>query len=84
MKDFRKLSKNLQSSIFQYRIDDFNKQIIELINFLSQELEESINTEKQDEIKKIIDNINKAFINKDYLLFADILKYELEINYEVN
>ncbi|WP_017211313.1 hypothetical protein [Clostridium beijerinckii] len=78
------LSENLQKSIFEYNIDEFNKQVIELINFLTQELEERVVLKKQDEmsiIKTIIDNINFAFCNKDYLLFADILKYELESNF---
>ncbi|MVX62353.1 hypothetical protein GKZ28_01385 [Clostridium chromiireducens] len=87
MNDLMKLSENIQSSIFHYRIDDFNKQLIELINLLEQELANGIKIENQDKIstiKKIIGSINIAFENKDYLLFADILKYELEANFKVD
>lgn len=83
MNDLTKLSVDLQNSIFEYDIDKFNKQVIELINLLSQNIEDSISENEQDKIfliRKIIDKINIAFCNKDYLLFADMLKYELEIN----
>lgn len=87
MNDLMQLSSSLQENIFEYRIDEFNKQVVELINFLTEELQENINIGKQNEIQniqRIIENINFAFCNKDYLLFADILKYELENYLQVN
>lgn len=83
MSDLIKLSQNIQTSIFEYNINEFNTQVIELITLLQEELEHSINNKNEDMfilLKRIIDDINFAFSNKDYLLFADILKYELEPN----
>lgn len=78
------LSYNIQNSIFKYDVNQINKDIIDLINTLVEE----VNNQKDEDtiffIKQIIDNLNFAFCNRDYLLFGDILKYELEPNLKLS
>ncbi|MCY6483669.1 hypothetical protein OW763_04815 [Clostridium aestuarii] len=68
--------KQIRENIFDYRVDEFINDTVSLIDELSKDLKNLIN---EDEVKfnEIINYINISLQNKDYLLLADILKYEL-------
>jgi len=65
-----------QQNVFKYNINDAVGNLQQIVS----ELEGIIGIVSSDEVKKIheiLEYINSAFHNKDYLLMADLFEYEL-------
>ncbi|AWI03677.1 hypothetical protein [Clostridium drakei] len=77
MKEILELSREIQNEIFEYDIKNAFENINSLINSLSNALT-SIPQEYAVNMNEIFNYMNISLENKDYLIYSDILKYELE------
>jgi isochorismate hydrolase len=68
---------NIQDKLFSYRMDELSKNI----QLMTKELDNIIdllNSEENYVINEIFNFLNIALSNKDYLLYNDILEFELK------
>lgn len=72
-KDIEKLYDN----IFEYNIKEAMNQLVMLLNQL-EKIQSRIPTEYSNTFNDILNYINIGIENQDYLLAADIFKYELQ------
>lgn len=76
-KDIINALDEISENIFEYKVDELNKNIVKLIDQVQLILEE-VSSEYVNEILSILLELERAYKNKDYLLYSDILEYELK------
>lgn len=75
-----KIIEDINKAVFDYDIDTLMQHINQLIDNLSKIM---LNMEDSGEFQQILQYMMNALENKDYLLLADLLQYELS-SYLVN
>jgi hypothetical protein len=68
---------DIQGSVFDYQLKRLSELIIQLVEKLMV-LASSLPTDKQVAMNKVLTAILNSYENKDYLLMADLLEYELK------
>lgn len=76
LEEIKQYVKEIREKIFDYEIDDLPKYIIEVFEKL-QHIEKNFNDEEKKVFHDIIEYIQLGLENKDFLVVADILFYEL-------
>ncbi|OHW61971.1 hypothetical protein EUAN_17350 [Andreesenia angusta] len=67
----------INENIFEYKVDELNKNIVDLIDYIQLILKE-VDSKYLDIILNILLELENAYENKDYLLYSDIIEYELK------
>lgn len=67
----------INRNIFNYEIDEYNKNIILLYDYLQENLS-NFNEEKRQILICILTKLEDAYKNSDYILYSDILEFELK------
>jgi hypothetical protein len=66
-----------ESRIFMYDLNALSLELNELVNCIVSILV-NVDNEKVEQLNEIVNDINIVLANKDYLLLADILEYQLK------
>ncbi|QZY54315.1 hypothetical protein [Crassaminicella profunda] len=77
--DLEKQVDEIIDNIFKYKIDIAIEQTITIIEEIMNDIENTISMD-QNRFEDIMNYINIALQNKDYLFLADLLKYELMLS----
>ncbi|MDP4176914.1 MAG: hypothetical protein Q8900_01060 [Bacillota bacterium] len=67
----------IESNIFEYNTNIIIKELLSLISVMYDQMV-NLNKEELNKVNKILNYINVALENKDYLFLADLLTYELK------
>ncbi len=77
MEELLTMIDDIQGSVFDYQLKRLSELIIQLVEKLMV-LASSLPTDKQVAMNKVLTAILNSYENKDYLLMADLLEYELK------
>lgn len=67
----------INRNIFDYKIEDFNQNVILLYDYI-QNIIPNLDENSSNYLLTILSYLEKAYKDKDYLLYSDIIEFELK------